>query len=41
MAYALLTPDEARDHKPTVLFVDADNRMTRKANYEKHGQLID
>ena len=41
MAYALLTPDEARDHKPIVLFVDADNRMTRKANYEKHGQLID
>lgn len=41
MAYALLTTDEARDHKPTVLFVDADNRMTRKANYEKHGQLID
>lgn len=41
MAYALLTSDEARDHKPTVLFVDADNRMTRKANYEKHGQLID
>ena len=41
MAYALLTPDEARDHKPTVLFVDADNRMTRKANYEKHGKLID
>ena len=36
MAYALLTPDEARDHKPTVLFVDADNRMTRKDNYEKH-----
>ena len=33
MAYALLTPDEARDHKPTVLIVDADNRMTRKANY--------
>ena len=41
MAYAMLTPDEARDHKPTVLFVDGDNRLVRKANYEKHGQLID
>ena len=41
MAYALLAPDEARDHKPTVLFVDGDNRLVRKANYEKHGQLID
>ena len=41
MAYAQLTPDEARDHKPTVLFVDEDNRIVRKANYEKHGLLIE
>ena len=41
MAYAQLTPDEARDHKPTVLFVDEDNRIVRKANYEKHGRLCD
>ncbi len=39
MAYAQLTPDEARDHKPTVLFVDQDNKIVRKANYEKHGLL--
>jgi len=41
MAYAQLTPDEARDHKPTVLFVDEDNRIVRKANYEKHGLLTE
>ena len=41
MAYTQLTPDEARDHKPTVLFVDEDNRIVRKANYEKHGLLTE
>ena len=41
MAYAQLTPDEARNHKPTVLFVDEDNRIVRKANYEKHGLLTE
>ena len=39
MAYAQMTADEAREHKPTVLFVDEHNKLTRKANYEKHGLL--
>ena len=39
MAYAQMTPEEARDHKPTVIFVDEDNKIVRKANYEKHGLL--
>ena len=41
MAYAQMTPDEAREHKPTVLFVDEHNKVVRKANYEKHGLLIE
>lgn len=41
MAYANMTPEEARTNKPTVLFVDGDNRIVRKANYEKHGLLTD
>lgn len=41
MAYANMTTDEAKIHKPTVLFVDADNHISRKANYEKHGLLCD
>jgi len=41
MAYATMTPDEARDHKPTVLFVDEHNKLVRKANYEKHGLLVE
>ena len=39
MDYAYMTPEEAKTHKPTVLFVDENNRITRKANYEKHGLL--
>ena len=39
MAYAHMTPEEARTHKPTVLFVDENNQIVRKANYEKHGLL--
>ena len=41
MAYANMSPDEATNHKPTVLFVDEKNSIVRKANYEKHGLLCD
>lgn len=41
MAYAQMTPEEARVHKPTVIFVDEDNKIVRKANYEKHGLLVE
>lgn len=40
MAYANLTPEEAKTHKPMVVFVD-NNKIARKANYEKHGLLCD
>lgn len=39
MAYANMTPEEAKTHKPTVVFVSDDNNIVRKANYEKHGRL--
>lgn len=41
MAYANLTPEEAKTHKPMVVFVDDNNMIARKANYEKHGLLCD
>lgn len=41
MAYANMTPEEVREHKPMVLFVDDNNKIVRKANYEKHGLLSD
>lgn len=41
MAYTNMTPEEAATHKPVVLFVDDNNAIVRKANYEKHGLLTD
>lgn len=41
MAYANMTAEEAAGHRPTVLFVDDNNHIVRKANYEKHGLLCD
>lgn len=41
MSYASMTPEEAKTHKPTVIFVDDDNRISRVTNYEKHGMLKD
>lgn len=39
MAYACLEAEEAKDHKPTVVFVDEQNKVNRIASYEKHGRL--
>ena len=41
MTYASMTPEEAKDHKPTVVFVDENNHVERITNYEKHGRLED
>ena len=41
MAYATMTPKEAQNHHPQVVFVDEKNNIVRKANYEKHGLLTD
>ncbi|SHO43893.1 aspartate 1-decarboxylase [Anaerocolumna xylanovorans] len=41
MAYAKLTPKEAKKHRPSVVFVDGHNHIVRKTNYEKHGLLKD
>ena len=41
MSYADMTPEEAKTHKPSVVFVDEINRIDRVTNYEKHGQLFD
>lgn len=39
MAYAEMTPDEAKLHKPKVVFVDENNKITKTSNYEKHGVI--
>ena len=33
--------EEAKEHHPKVVFVDADNHIARVTNYEKHGKLTD
>ena len=33
--------EEAREHKPKVVFVDDENKISRVTNYEKHGLLKD
>ena len=39
MAYAQMTPEEALDFKPKVVFVDEKNQISRITSYEKHGQI--
>ena len=39
MCYCRMTPEEAKDHTPKVVFVDEQNHISRVTNYEKHGQL--
>lgn len=40
MAYAEMTPQEAKHFKPKVVFVDDNNQIARITHYEKHGQLF-
>ena len=41
MCYADMTPEEVQTHKPKVVFVDEENKISRLTNYEKHGRLED
>jgi len=41
MSYAQLTPEEAKVHNPSVVFVDDNNHIIKKTNYEKHGLLME
>lgn len=39
MSYCELSPEEAKDHKPFVVFVDEENQIKNVARYEKYGVL--
>lgn len=39
MCYCQMEPEEAREHKPHVVFVDEQNKISRVSRYEKHGML--
>lgn len=40
MAYAQVTPEEAKTMHPTVVLVDEANCIRQTAHYETHGELI-
>ena len=39
MAYCNMDAEEAKTQKPTVVFVDGDNKIKQISEYEKHGQI--
>ncbi len=41
MSYAQMTPQEAKEHRPKVVFVDENNKIVRLTNYEKYGKLTE
>ena len=41
MSYCQLKAQEAAAHKPNVVFVDDQNKISTVTHYEKHGKLAD
>ncbi len=39
MAYAQMTEGEAKEFKPTVVFVDDNNKIKEITGYERHGEI--
>ena len=39
MAYADMTPEDAKEHRPYVVFTDEKNGIARISRYEKQGEL--
>jgi aspartate 1-decarboxylase len=39
IAYAQMTPEEAKSFEPSVIFVDENNKIVEKTNVEKHGEI--
>lgn len=39
MSYVSMEEKEAKEHRPKVVFVDEDNKITKITNYEKHGTI--
>lgn len=39
MCYCQMTPEEAAQHRPYVVFVDEDNKASEIMRYERHGEI--
>ncbi len=38
MCYCDMTPEEAAEHRPYVVFVDENNSISKSTRYERHGK---
>ncbi len=41
MVYAQMSEDEAKNHRPSVVFVDENNKISKVFKYEKHGLIAE
>lgn len=39
MCYCQVTPEEAKTHRPNVVFVDENNQISEITQYELHGEI--
>ena len=39
MCYCQMSPEEVKEHKPKVAFVDDENKIAKVSSYEKYGTL--
>ena len=39
MCYCQMSPEEVKEHKPKVVFVDDENKIAKVSYYEKYGTL--
>jgi len=39
MAFCTMSPEEAKTHRPTVVFVDENNAISEITYYEEHGMI--
>ena len=39
MCYCQIAPEEVKEHKPKVVFVDDENKIAKVSSYEKYGTL--
>ena len=39
MCYCQVTPEEAKTHRPNVVFVDENNQISEVTQYELHGEI--
>ena len=39
MCYCQMSPEDVKEHKPKVVFVDDENKIAKVSSYEKYGTL--